>query len=104
MSLVPRNDADRPWVQGTSIALAGVVLAASSCYGFLQVLEFGGSLEASAPGKDTFGCALAVAFVLGGLGVVFGLLWTIASVESAKLGLPMPQLRKKPIGRVPPEI
>lgn len=88
---------DRPWLQGLVIAVSGVVLAVSGCFGFIATLDLGGGpVPAYA---EVLNPVLAIVFGIGALAVLVGVVWLIVGVIlrlSRKPAPPGPQSPPEP--------
>ena len=75
---------DRPWAQGCVIAAAGVVLAGTSCFGFLLTLDMNGG---SSNLGEVANVLIAVVFGLSALTIPVGFIWFIVGlVKNASKG------------------
>lgn len=67
---------ERPWAQGLVICAAGVVLAGTSCFGFLATLQLEGGSNAS----NMFPVVTAIVFGLSVLAVLVGGIWFVVGL------------------------
>ncbi|MEO7795575.1 MAG: hypothetical protein ABIV06_12465 [Thermoanaerobaculia bacterium] len=75
---------ERPWAQGCVIAASGVVLAATSCFGFLFTLDMN---SGSSKLGEVANVVIAVVFGLSALAIPGGLIWFIVGlVKNASKG------------------
>lgn len=79
-----RLGSDRPWAQGCVIAAAGVVLAGTSCFGFLLTLDMN---SGSSSLGEVANVLIAVVFGLSALTIPVGFIWFIVGlVKNAQKG------------------
>lgn len=73
---------DKPWAPGCLIAIAGVLLGVSGCFGFLLTLNFSGG--PSRAGADILGFCCGALFVLGALALPVGFIWWIVGLVKTR--------------------
>lgn len=95
---------DRPWAQGCVIGAAGVVLAGTSCFGFLLTLDMNGG---SSSLGEVANVLIAIVFGLSALAIPVGFIWFIVGlVMNASKGrasqMTAPPLQPPPPPPAPP--
>lgn len=95
-----RLGSDRPWAQGCVIAAAGVVLAGTSCFGFLLTLDMN---SGSSSLGEVANVLIAVVFGLSALTIPVGFIWFIVGlVKNASKGNATPPQAPPPPQTPPP--
>lgn len=89
---------DRPWAQGCVIAGAGIVLAGTSCFGFLMTID---ANTADSKLGGVFTAVVGIVFGLSALAVPVGFIWFIVGLvkNATKRGAAPPAT---PPGAPPP--
>ena len=80
---------ERPWAQGLVICAAGVVLAGTSCFGFIATLDMGSGNSGLG---EMVTVAIAILFGLSVLAVLVGGIWFIVGLvkNATKQRTPLP--------------
>jgi len=69
---------EKPWAQGCLIAVAGVVLGVSGCFGFLLTLNFSGGPTSKL--SEALGLICGAGFFAGALALPVGFVWWIVGL------------------------
>ena len=78
---------DRPWAQGCVISAAGVVLAGTSCFGFVATLDMA---NGSSGFNELVTVTIACVFGLSVLAVLVGCIWFIVGLVKKMSNKPTP--------------